>query len=58
MRNKKLEKKRIKKEICDLIFQMAGENHSRAPRIYSELLILGFNDVSEASVSFKNEQWE
>jgi len=30
---------------------MAGENHWGAPRIYSELLMLGFNDVSEATVS-------
>jgi putative transposase len=30
---------------------MAGENHWGAPRIYSELLMLGFNDVSEATAS-------
>ena len=30
---------------------MAGENNWGAPRIYSELLVLGFKDVSEASVS-------
>ncbi len=30
---------------------MAEENHWGAPRIYSELLMLGFNDVSEVTVS-------
>lgn len=50
-KNKKSGRKRIKKEIRDLIYQMAGENRWGAPRIYSELLTLGFNDVLEASVS-------
>jgi|APSaa5957512622_1039677.scaffolds.fasta_scaffold21646_1 putative transposase len=49
--NKKPGRKRIKKEIRDLIYRMAGENRWGAPRIYSELLMLGFSDVSEASVS-------
>ena len=49
--NKKLGRKRIKKEIRDLIYRMAGENRWGAPRIYSELLMLGFDDVSEATVS-------
>ncbi|MCP4754109.1 MAG: transposase, partial [Proteobacteria bacterium] len=30
---------------------MAGENRWGAPRIYSELLMLGYHDVSEATVS-------
>lgn len=30
---------------------MAGENRWGAPRIYSELLMLGFNEISEATVS-------
>ena len=50
-RYKKPGRKRIKKEIRELIYRMAGENRWGAPRIYSELLILGFNDVSEATVS-------
>jgi putative transposase len=49
--NKKSGRKRIKKEIRDLIFRMAGENLWGAPRIFSELLMLGYTDVSEASVS-------
>mgnify|MGYP004004293693 CR=1 FL=1 len=50
-KNKKPSRKRIKKEIRDLICRMAGENRWGAPRIFSELLMLGFKDVSEASVS-------
>ncbi len=50
-KNKKPGRKRTKKEIRDLIYRMAGENHWGAPRIYSELLMLGFNDISEATVS-------
>ncbi len=50
-KNKKPGRKRIKKEIRDLIYRMAGENNWGAPRIYSELLMLGFADVSEATVS-------
>jgi putative transposase len=51
IKNKKPGRKRTKKEIRDLIYQMAGENHWGAPRIYSELLMLGFKEVSEATVS-------
>jgi putative transposase len=50
-RNKRPGRKRIKKEIRNLIFRMAGENHWGAPRIYSELLMLGYSDVSQATVS-------
>ena len=50
-KDKKPGRKRIKKEIKDLIYRLAGENNWGAPRIYSELLMLGFNDVSEATVS-------
>ncbi len=50
-KNKKPGRKRTKKEICNLIYRMAGENHWGAPRIYSELLMLGFNDISETTVS-------
>ena len=50
-KNKKPGRKRIKKEIQDLIFRMAGENHWGAPRIYSELLMLGFKEIAEATVS-------
>jgi len=49
--NKRPGRKRIKREIRDLIDQMAGENHWGAPRIYSELLTLGFHDLSEVTVS-------
>ncbi len=50
-KNKKPGRKRLKKEIRVLIYLMAGENRWGAPRIYSELLMLGFDDVSEATVS-------
>ena len=50
-KNKKPGRRRITKEIRNLIFRMAGENRWGAPRIFSELLMLGFKDVSEASVS-------
>jgi len=44
-------RKRIDKELRDLIFQMAAENPTwGAPRIHGELLKLGF-DVSERTVS-------
>jgi hypothetical protein len=36
-----------------LIYRMAGENRWGAPRIYSELLMLGFDDVSEATCMVK-----
>ena len=51
IKNKKPGRKRITREIRDLIHRMAGENHWGAPRIYSELLMLGFTSVSEATVS-------
>jgi len=50
-KNKKLGRKRIKREVQDLIFRMAGENHWGAPRIYSKLLMLGFTSILEATVS-------
>ena len=44
-------RKRISKEIRDLIFRMVKENPTwGAPRIHGELLMLGF-DVSESTVS-------
>jgi len=43
--------RKTQKEIRYLIYRMVGENRWGAPRIYSELLILGFNDISEATVS-------
>ena len=48
---KKPGRKRIKKEIQFLIYRMAGENRWGAPRIYSELLMLGYTEVSEATIS-------
>jgi putative transposase len=50
-KNKKPGRKRTNKEIRDLIYRMAGENNWGAPRIYSELMMLGFTEISEASVS-------
>jgi hypothetical protein len=44
-------RRRISKEIRDLIFQMVAENPTwGAPRIHGELLMLGF-DVSERTIS-------
>ena len=44
-------RRRISKEIRDLIFRMVAENPSwGAPRIHGELLLLGF-DVSERTIS-------
>jgi len=44
-------RKRISKEVRDLIFQMVAENSTwGAPRIHGELLMLGF-DVSERTIS-------
>ena len=40
-KNKRPGRKRIKKKIRELIYRMAGENHWAAPRIFSELMILG-----------------
>ena len=50
-KNKKTGRKRTKMEIRNLINRMAGENNWGAPRIYSELLMLGYTSVSEATVS-------
>ncbi|MFC1863528.1 integrase, partial [Thermodesulfobacteriota bacterium] len=50
-KNKRPGRKRLRKEVRDLIFRIAGENHWGAPRIYSELLTLGYTDVSESTVS-------
>ena len=44
-------RKRLPKEVRDLIFRMVGENPTwGAPRIHGELLMLGF-DVSERTIS-------
>ncbi len=44
-------RKRISKELRDLIFRMAAENPTwGAPRVHGELLMLGF-DVSERTIS-------
>ena len=51
IQNKKPGRKRIKKEIRDLLYRIARENHWGAPRIYSELLMLGYTAISEATVS-------
>src|SRR5438309_10121336 len=48
---KQVGRKRLSKEIRNLIFRMVAENPTwGAPRIHGELLILGF-DVSERSIS-------
>ncbi len=48
---KQVGRKRLSKEIRDLIFRMVAENPTwGAPRIHGELLMLGF-DVSERSIS-------
>jgi putative transposase len=49
--NRVIGRKRISKEVRDLIFRMVAENPTwGAPRIHGELLMLGF-DVSERTVS-------
>jgi hypothetical protein len=46
-----LGRKRISKEVRDLIFRMVAENPTwGAPRIHGELLMLGFN-ISERTPS-------
>jgi len=52
-KNKKFGRKITKKEMRDLIYQMARENNWGAPRIYSELLMLGYtkNEISQSTVS-------
>ena len=48
---KRVERKKVSKEVRDLIFQMVAENPTwGAPRIHGELLMLGFN-MSERTVS-------
>jgi len=51
--NKKYGRRITKKEMRDLIYQMARQNNWGAPRIYSELLMLGFtkNEISQSTVS-------
>ena len=49
-------RKRISKEVRDLIFLMVAENPTwGAPRIHGELLMLGF-DVSERTISCSMRQ--
>ncbi|MGA1867322.1 MAG: hypothetical protein ACMUJM_02130 [bacterium] len=52
-KNKKSGRKITKKEIRDLIYQMKRENNWGAPRIYSELLMLGYTkkEISQSTVS-------
>ena len=52
-KSKKYSRKITKKEMRDLIYQMARENNWGAPRIYSELLMLGYtkNEISQSTVS-------
>ena len=48
---KQVGRKRLSKEVRDLIFRMVAENPTwGAPRIHGELLMLGF-DISERSIS-------
>jgi putative transposase len=50
-RNKPAGRKRVSKQVRDLIFRMVAENPTwGAPRIHGELLMLGF-DVSERTIS-------
>ena len=49
--NKKPGRKPIRKEIQDLITQMVIENNWGAPKILSELIKLGYDDVSQSTVS-------
>jgi hypothetical protein len=49
-RNRRPGRRRIDQEIRDLIEQMARENYWGAPRIYSELLMLGYKNVKERTV--------
>src|ERR1700752_1773848 len=49
--NRVVGRRRISKEVRDLIFRMVAENPTwGAPRIHGELLMLGF-DVSERTIS-------
>jgi len=48
---KQVGRRRLSKEVRDLIFQMVGENPTwGAPRVHGELLMLGF-EVSERTIS-------
>jgi hypothetical protein len=48
---KQVGRKRLSKEVRELIFRMVAENPTwGAPRIHGELLMLGF-DVSERTIS-------
>jgi transposase InsO family protein len=51
-RNRRPGRRRIDQEIRDLIEQMARENYWGAPRIYSELLMLGYKNVKERTVRY------
>ncbi len=50
-RNRRPGRRRTAQEIVLLIRQMAIENNWGAPRIYSELLMLGYKNVKERTVS-------
>ena len=50
-RNRKPGRRPIDQRIIDLIRQMATENNWGAPRIYSELLMLGYDNVKQRTVS-------
>ena len=52
-KNKKYGRRITKKELRDLIYKMARENKWGAPRIYSELLMLGFTkkEISQSTAS-------
>jgi hypothetical protein len=50
-RNKQPGRRPIDQEIIDLIRQMAMENNWGAPRICSELLMLGYDNVKQRTVS-------
>jgi len=51
-KNKKSGRKITKKEIRDLIYQMKRENNWGAPRIYSELLMLGYKKKKSLNLLF------
>ena len=50
-RNRRPGRKRTAQEIVHLIRQMATQNNWGAPRIYSELLMLGYDNVKQRTVS-------
>jgi putative transposase len=51
LKNRRRGRRPVDVEIRDLIKQMATENNWRAPRIYSELLMLGYDHAGERTVS-------